>query len=175
MGKSGKKKSTAPRVGDRPFTQVELRAFVHATEDLEKVREALAFAAGFDLDEQKDSDQFLKQLTESSSEGHFRNPITILELPLKRAAQVRRFWDRLLADGAIRTDLAHEAPRRLDEELAFWFRLDKQEAVSGRLRLAPGEDVVRVRAKLATFPKDRQTGLAFLRRLFEAPEPKKLL
>ncbi len=175
MGKSGKKKSTAPRVGDRPFTQVELRAFVHATEDPDKVREALAFAAGFDLQEKRDADQFSKQLSESTSQGHFRNPISILELPLKRAAQVRRFWDRLLADAAIRDELAGQAHKRLDDELAFWFRLDKQEAASGRLHLAPGEDVVRVRAKLATFPKDRETGLGFLRELFQAPEPRKLL
>lgn len=175
MAKAAKKKSTTPRVGDRPFLQVELRAFAHATEDPRKVEDALAFAAGFDRDNEKDAKGFDAALTTMPSQGHFRNPIVIMTLLLGRAAQVRRFWDRLLAEPAVQRLLAAQAHSRLDDELVFWFRLDKQAAAKGALRLAEGEDVLLVRAKLATYPKDRETGLSFLDRFFAAERPRKML
>ncbi len=175
MGKVAKKKSTTPRVGDRPFRQVELRAFAHATEDPQKVEDALAFAAGFDPDDEKDAKGLEAALTKTPSQGHFRNPIVIMTLLLGRAAQVRRFWARVLAVPEIHGALARQAHDRLDDELVFWFRLDKQAAARGVLRLAEGEDVLLVRAKLATYPKDRETGLSFLDRFFEAEQPRKLL
>lgn len=174
MGKR-RSKEKGPRVGDRPFIQVELRAFAHATEDLRRVEDALAFAAGFDRVDETDAKGFASALTKMPSQGHFRNPIMIMNLLLGRAALVRRFWDRLLAQPAVRRSLASQAADRLDDDLVFWFRLDKQAAARGALRLAEGEDVLLVRAKLATYPKDRETGLAFLDRFFGAEEPRKLL
>lgn len=175
MGKRKGHKDKKPRVGDRPWRQVGLRAFVHATEDPQKVRAALAFVAGFDLEDEEEAKRFDEQLEAVSAEGHFRNPIEILELTLKRAAQVRGFWRRMLDDPAIRQGLMQQVDDRLDEELIFWFRLDKQAAASGRLRLAEAQDVVLVRAKLATYPKDRETGLRFLQDLLRDEEPMRLL
>lgn len=176
MGKrKGGRKEKSPRVGDRPWRQVGLRAFVHATEDPQKVRSALAFAAGFDLEDEEEAKRFDEQVEAVSAEGHFRNPIEILEVNLKRAAQVRRFWGRMLDDPAIRQGLMQEVEQRLDDELILWFRLDKQSAVSGRLRLTDAQDVVLVRSKLATYPKDRETGLRFLHELLRAQEPQRLL
>lgn len=171
----GEGKAKGPRVGDRPLRQVSLRAFVHATEDPQRVREALAFVAGYDLGESKQAQVFEKELEESTSQGHFRNPISILELPLRRSAQVRAFWRRVLETPEVRGRLASDVERRLDEELSFWFRLDKQEAARGRLSVADGQDVVLVRTKVATYPKDRDAALGFLQRLFGEPDPKGLL
>jgi RNA-binding protein len=177
MGKRRAKqqKDQSPRVGDRPFRQVGLRAFVHATEDAQRVRDALAFTAGFDPDDEAQAKQFEALLEEGVSQGHFRNPIGILELTLKRAALVRRFWDQALGEPEVRGPLAAEVDQRLDDELVFWFRLDKQAAAQGRLRVADGEDVVLVRAKLATYPKDHGTGLRFLRGFFSQEQTKRLL
>ena len=160
-----KKASAAPRaaIQGKPFLHVTLRAFAHATEDPRKVRAALAFAAGFDPDASADdAARFDEGTTATKSEGHFRNPITIYETELKRTADVRRFWQHLLGEPSIRDRLRAEVDERLDDDLVFWLRLDKQLAAEKRLRLVAGEDVIVARAKLGTFPRDRDVGMRFL-------------
>ena len=160
----GKKKQSgrAPVVGDKPFLHIQLRAFAHATEDPDKVRQGLAHAAGFSLDVEADAKRFEKQTRTVQSEGYFHNPIQIVETEITRSAEVRRFWNALLAVPGMRERLHREVEERLDDDLVFWLRLDKQAAHGRTLRLTQGEDVIQVRAKLATYPKDRAVGLSFL-------------
>jgi RNA-binding protein len=161
MGKKRAKAKT-PVVGEKPFLHVQVRAFAHATEDTRKVQSALAQVAGFDLAKDEDTKRFEKGLSVMRSQGHFNNPITIFEVEIARAGEVRRFWDRLFASPGARERLAREVDERLDDDLVFWLRLDKQAAFVGETRLTKGEDVIQVRAKLATYPKDREVGLRFL-------------
>lgn len=162
MGKRAKKKEGGAAVGDKPFVYVQLRTFCHATEDLTMVETALANAAGFDLDDEEEQKRFRQTLTTTRSSGHFNNPIEILEVEMRRSREMRRFWDRLFAEGTVARRLLREADERLDDDLVFWFRIDKQEAAMGDVALSRGEDVVHVRAKVATYPKDREVALRFL-------------
>lgn len=158
-----KGQTKTPVVGEKPFLHIQLRVFAHATEDPDKVRTALANVAGYDLEDEKDLKRFEKATTTLRSQGHFNNPIIIYETEIQRAAEVRRFWARLFDQDGAKERLAEEVDERLDDDLVFWVRLDKQAAFGGTPRLTKGEDVVQVRAKLATYPKDRDVGLAFLK------------
>lgn len=156
----------------RAFQHVSCRVFSHATEDPAKVVEALARVEGVDLDDEAAEARFAEDLHEMRSVGHFNNAILILTHELRRNRDVRAFWDHVLADDAVRTRIANETDDRLDEDNTLWLRFDKQAAYQGRLRLTHGEDVIQVRAKVATFPKDRATALAFLGRFLSAePTP----
>ena len=124
------------------FHYVHLRAFAHETEDPERVREAVRRAAQSEKQE----------LGETQVEGSHKNRIRILEADLKNAASARRmFLAFAKADPRGFARVAAEADRRMDENLNFYFRLDKQEAYLGRLALTDGDDAITVRAKIKSY------------------------
>lgn len=127
------------------FHYLQLRAFAHETEDPAKVRQALDTAAQGEV-----------PWTETPVDGSHKNRILILEGEMKSAPAAKRLFQGLLRDdpeGFRR--LREEAPRRLDEHLNFYLRLDKQEAYLGRLRLAQDEDAIAVRGKIRFFGAKR--------------------
>ncbi len=127
------------------FHRLEFRVYTHATEDEAKVRKALDFATGG------------AEVVETATEGHHGNPIRILEATVERPGAIRAFFGRLPKEDVER--LAAEADRRLDEDLFFHLRLDKQEAYQGRLSLADHDDIIAVRGKAASFPAKRERAL----------------
>lgn len=163
MGKRAKKKDHVPAVGDKPFLYVQLRTFAHASEDRAKVESAMAVSAHLDLGDATAAERFQALLSASVTTGHFHNPIHILEVEITRAREVRHFWDGLFATHGVAERLLDESEARLDDDLVLWFRIDKQQAARGTVALSRGEDVIHVRAKLATYPKDRTVALAWLR------------
>lgn len=124
------------------FHYLHLRAFAHETEDPAKVRAALERAAqGASV-----------QWQETHVEGSHRNRILILEGEMKSAPAAKRMFQALARDDpAGFRRLVEEAPRRLDENLNFYLRLDKQEAFMGRLALAQEDDAITVRGKVRFF------------------------
>lgn len=132
------------------FHYLHLRAFAHETEDPAKVRSALDHAAqGAEV-----------AWGETHVEGSHKNRILILEGELKSAPAAKRFFRGILRDdpeGFRR--LLEETPKRVDENLNFYLRLDKQEAYQGRLVLAQEDDAITVRAKVRFFgPKQGGVG-----------------
>jgi RNA binding exosome subunit len=127
------------------FHRLEFRVYTHATEDEDKVRKALDFASGG------------AEVVEAATEGHHGNPIRILEATVERPVAIRAFFGRLPKEDVER--LLAEADRRLDEDLFFHLRLDKQEAYQGRLSLADDDDIITVRGKAASFPAKRERAL----------------
>lgn len=126
------------------FHYLHLRAFAHETEDPERVRAALRnIVQGAPLD-----------LEETTAEGAHGNRVLILEAQAKAGQTERKLFAALARDnpGSL-ARLRAEAPRRLDEHLNFYVRLDKQDAYQGRLVLTASDDAVTVRGKLRSFPK----------------------
>ncbi len=157
-----RKEAGGATIGERPFHHIQARAFCHATEEPRQVQAALARVVGVSL-EGEDAKRFQKGLQDTPTEGHYHNPIHIYEYEVTRGGDVRRFWQAALGDANVRERLEREIEQRLDDDLVFWIRFDKQAAARGELRLSDGQDIIQVRAKLATYPKDRDVGLAFLR------------
>ena len=126
------------------FHYLHVRAFAHETEDREKVRRAVRSAAH----------DARVALEETEAEGAHGNRVLILEGSVKSAQAERAlFQDLARDDAAAFARLVDEVPRRLDENLNFHLRLDKQEALAGRTVLARVDDAVTVRAKVRSFPK----------------------
>lgn len=142
------------------FDYLRFRAFAHATEDVERVKQALAHAA------------LSPKVTyaESLVEGTHGNPIHVFEGDLKANPGIKAFFAAVATDdpqGYAR--LLEEVPRRLDERLNFFLRLDKQEAYAGRHVLTHGDDAIMVRARIHSFAAKRsepvQEVLGFLREI----------
>lgn len=128
------------------FHYLALRAFAHETEEPDRVRAALRQAAqSADL-----------ALQETEVEGGHKNRIRILEGEVRSSPVVKRIFQRLARDDPdgfkrIETD----AVRRTDDQLNFYFRLDKQQAYLGRLRLGWTDDAITARGKIRSFQSKR--------------------
>ena len=134
--------------------KVSFRAFVAATEDEGRVREALGILVPLD------------RISATAAEGHFGNEIKILEASLrKKEGQVffQILREQLLTDDLRR--LRREIPDRLEGDSHFHLRLDKQAAYKGLLRLTDSRDALDVSALIKTYPSRRTEALRILSEL----------
>jgi RNA binding exosome subunit len=134
--------------------RISFRAFVAATEDEGRVREALGIFVP------------LNRISATPVKGHFGNEILILDALLsKRDSQA--FFQILkeqLPSGE-RARLRREIPERLEGESRFHLRLDKQAAYKGLLRLTESSDALDVSALIKTYPSRREEALRILSEL----------
>jgi len=134
--------------------KVSFRAFVAATEDEGRVREALGILVPLD------------RISATAAEGHFGNEIKILEASLRKKEGQAFFQilrEQLLTDDLQR--LRQEIPDRLEGDSHFHLRLDKQAAYKGLLRLTDSRDALDVSALIKTYPSRRTEALRILSEL----------
>lgn len=134
--------------------KVSFRAFVAATEDEGRVREALSIFVPLD------------RISSSTAEGHFGNEIKILEASLRKKEGQAFFQilrEHLSTDDQLR--LRREIPERLEGDSHFHLRLDKQAAYKGLLRLTDSRDALDVCALIKTYPARRESALKILSEL----------
>ena len=125
-----------------PFLWVELRAFCHPTEQEDRVRAAIERAAPG------------AAVATAQAESHFGPPLLILTARITAAGPKKAFWHRL--KGAPGMDAAIESIKdHIDDNCVLHLRLDKQRAYQGEFVLVEHDDVVSVRAKVASFPAKR--------------------
>ncbi len=119
--------------------------FCHATEEEEKVLRAFRNALPENLRDKKADTEMLR--------GLYGNKILKLSLKLvARKRESRDFMEHLRnkLSEEDRNRLVSEASERIDGS-GFFFRLDKQEAYHGRLKVADGNDTIEVRLTIETF------------------------
>ena len=138
---------------------IRLRANCHPTEDLAKVEEAVRFVAGLD------ADKFQPSLT--PLESHHGGTVQLVECTLDKSRQVRDMLQRLFDLPGAREQLKASLESRTDDDGVFYARVEKQDALAGRLVLTRGEDCVQLRLKLEHYPNTRQAALASLQRLLD--------
>lgn len=134
--------------------KVSFRAFVAATEDEGRVREALGIFVPLD------------RISSLTAEGHFGNEIKILEASLRKKEGQAFFQilrEQLSTDDQLR--LRREIPVRLEGDSHFHLRLDKQAAYKGLLRLTDSKDALDVCALVKTYPARRESALKILSEL----------
>jgi len=134
--------------------KVSFRAFVAATEDEARVREALGIFVPLD------------SISANAASGHFGNEILILESSLKK--KYARAFFQILREQLPAADLARlrrEIPDRLEDDSHFHLRLDKQAACKGILRLTESKDALDISALIKTYPARREEALRILSEL----------
>ncbi len=134
--------------------KVSFRAFVAATEDEGRVREALTVFVPLD------------RISALTAEGHFGNEIKILEAALRKresAAFFQILREQLPAEELQR--LRREIPDRLEGESHFHLRLDKQAAYKGMVRLTDSKDALDTTILVKTYPSRRESALKIISEL----------
>lgn len=128
------------------FHYVHFRAFAHETEDRAKVLAAVRHAAH---DERA-------SIGETAVDGSHGNRIAILETDVKSAPAAKQLFASLARDDPAGFERVVATMReRVDENLNFHLRLDKQDAFAARTVLASDDDAITVRAKIRSFESKR--------------------
>lgn len=139
------------------YRELRVEAFVHATESAEAVEKAMRLIAPQASLERKDLG------------GHFGQPLVQLTAVERDPGVVAGVMERVKAEfgRAVGASLG----RHLDEALTLHFRLDKQEAFEGRMRLerSPRSDVVKLAVRLRLPRLTREEALALVGDEFPRP------
>ena len=123
-----------------PLDSVEVSYFLHATEDPEKVRAAIARLSGRDAEAQ--ADELL---------GHFGNKILRVTVSFKGGDADSAFRTMVSQlPGQMRLELVADLEEHLDDHSALFLRFDKERLVSGFLS-AGTTNSVRVKVKPRAF------------------------
>jgi len=131
------------------FHWVDLRTFCYATEERERVEQALRFASGGDI-------------RSTTAESHYGNPLLLLGSRLDTAEAIVACWNRIVTRDVAAVWREH-LEDRVDDSNVFHARLDKQEAYRERIVPATSADVIDLTAKVRAYPAKRETALALLR------------
>ncbi|MFZ3383032.1 MAG: RNA-binding domain-containing protein [Candidatus Methanoperedens sp.] len=134
---------------------ITFRASVHATESDDRVKTALSLFL------------FNSKINETQTEGHFGNPITLLQGQV-RGKDYKRFIDLLkssLPEYELEK-LRNERCERIDEECCLHIRFDKQAAFEGKIRLATTADTITAKIKLKAYPANYENAIVAAEALF---------
>ncbi len=123
----------------KSIDSVHLRCIVHATESIDRVKQALRFLVG-DV-----------AITVENTKGYYGNDIKILTANLIKQREIRNFWLRLKELGVL-DYIIHRLDDIVDSEGNLYLRFDKQEAYEKRISLSTGGDTIAMHAKLLSYP-----------------------
>ncbi|MCX6649284.1 MAG: exosome subunit [Candidatus Bathyarchaeota archaeon] len=122
---------------ERLIKAAEVSVFAHATEDEEKVKQAVKRLAKYE------------PLFESQRlTGHYEDPITLLTSKTVKKKEATDFLANIInkLSSLDKETLLQELPNRVDPQGSLYIRLDKQKAFHGRAVLAEN-DPIRVKFK----------------------------
>lgn len=119
----------------RPVRRLDIRVFLHATENRDRVLAALRFVTGSG------------EYRESRAEGYHGNPIIIFETTLGSRKEIDQFWARAQEAGTF-PGLEENLEERVNDDGELFIRFEKQKAVEGSLVLSTGDDVIAARARV---------------------------
>ncbi len=142
---------------------VRLTTFIQATEDEDKVLEAIATFIPDEIDE----DDVLFDIDETR--GFFGNPIKVINVEIKRSRAVRQFLEHFkeLLSEKDRRYLLENLDEKTDEEGTFYVRFNKQKAYLDEVEIDEGADVVQVRIKVKEFPMRKEAVVKAVREWLE--------
>ena len=142
-------------MGRVPLHYVDLRTFSYATEDEQRVEQALET---FLPDEQP--------IEREVTEGHHGDRIVVLSARVENADDVREVLSRL-AELPEFDRLREELDERITENTELFLRLDKQAAFGGEV--ARGEGIT-LRAKVEAYPAKKEQAVENATELLERLE-----
>jgi RNA binding exosome subunit len=133
-----------------------LSTIVHATEDEDKVYQALSNVSP--------KESFPSKTTVKSSKGHHGNEIRMITMvlaPSSANTYLRFLWSKLVE--ADRHQILSVLADHVDEQFVFHLRLGKQDSVKGNLRISQ-EDPIKLEIGFHNFHGSQQDNVEDLRR-----------
>jgi len=141
--------------------KIKISVFIRPEEDEQLIKEHLLRLMPFDLEEQKIT------LKRCKATGFNERTIIIYELDLEKERHTNAFLESLrekLNDQQRAMLVAQE--NRLDDELFFYLRLDKQKLHQGEHWLTDSGDCYHICLSIAAFPSKRGVAQEIVRKIF---------
>ncbi len=139
-----------------------IRVFCKEGEDNEAIAGGLKLLLPFDAEKEK------ARIDEQKAEGFDERQIEILSVMLTKERHLNAFIESLMKRlGGERKTLLEQLGSRLDDDLDFFIRLDKEMLLKGRFVLTDSGNCYHIRISIAAFPKRREKAAEMLRRLLE--------
>jgi hypothetical protein len=122
---------------ERLVKAAEISVFAHATEDEEKVKQAVKSLARFE-----------PEFESQRLSGHYDDPIQLLTAKTLKKKEATDFLANILVkfSSLDKTTLLQDLPNHIDPQGSLYIRLDKQKAYHGRAVMAEN-DPIRVKFK----------------------------
>lgn len=117
----------------------------------------------FDLKEQK------IDLKKTQAFGFNENKIAIFDVTLTKEKHTKQFIENLIKniDEEQRKLIASQLESRLDDNLDFFLRFDKDEYIkNNKLKLTDSGNCLHIMISVAAFPKKREIGLYIVKSIF---------
>ena len=135
---------------------VKLSVFAYEEEDAEAIRQKLLELVPLDLEQEK------LELKQTNATGFQERKIMIYEILLEKERHTTKFLahlkERLSQDQ--RSLLLKQAESRLDQDIDFFIRLDKQRLLQdSEFWITDSGDCFHIRISVAAYPANREAGL----------------
>ncbi|MGA1872983.1 MAG: RNA-binding domain-containing protein [Thermoplasmatota archaeon] len=131
---------------------LRITAMVHATEDESKVLRSMEILIGGGLP---------VEIERREAEGIFHNPITYMVLELTGQKQIFSIVEKWESEEFWQLSKEH-LEERMDEDLVYHVRVDKQKACLGELELWSKGEAIEIQLKPATYPSSREKAKAII-------------
>jgi len=148
-----------------PIKHAQLRVYVHATEDEEKVFQSIKNSL---------PEEVLREakIIKETYYGHYGNPITVITVTINNPRLAERTLNYLLeklgASG--RHILSSSLEDRVDKGGSLFFRISKQDAYMGSITIYETDDVIRISIG---FSGKRKDAIEYYRRMLESAGKRK--
>ncbi|MFW9922405.1 MAG: RNA-binding domain-containing protein [Candidatus Thorarchaeota archaeon] len=130
--------------------EVNFSCSAHATEDIEKVADAMLHLIPENLREEV-------VIEIEKLEGHAGNQINLLEISITKSNQITEILQFLAAnlDDVDKQFLYEYLDERLGEDNSLYFRVNKQEAFLEKIILDDGDNTIRIVIKFVIYKQKR--------------------
>jgi len=145
---------------------IKVSVFVKPEEDEKKIFSALNKLINSEAETEKDKTIMI----ERKAEGFNQRTITIYEAIIKKENQVNKFIKRILKslNEQQKELLKKNAHTRIDDELFFCLRLDKQKlAEENIISVIEAGECYYIKMKLACYPKNKDAALKVIKEIFK--------
>ena len=142
---------------------IKLTVFSYASENSQLVLDAFLMFFPFDLEENKVT------FRKTNANGFNESKIEIMEATLTKPNLISQFLNNLLKnlDAAQKNSILQQAESRLDKNLDFFLKFDKNSWINGKkLVLTDSGKCFHIKISIAAFPKKREIALNIIRDLF---------
>ena len=143
---------------DFPFGSAVVSAHAHATEDEQRVLDAMRKVLPKSV-----------EIGRYNMKGHHGNLIVSFEARVTQRKEIKELWQIVLS-GLNAGDLERLKSKvgdRVDDERNFYLRFDKQKANGGELALMETGDAIHLRLKILAFPATREVAIESVGKFLE--------
>lgn len=142
--------------------KIKISVFCSPEKDEEKIRNSLISLIPFNLENEK------VDLKETKAKGFNEKLIKILEIELEKEKHTAFFLKNLseMLNEKQKELLIRQIKSRLDDNLHFFIRLDKEKFLKNELFITDSGNCFHIKISIAAFPAKKEKGIEIVKEIF---------